>query len=344
MNKTTVVGVDIAKTVFEIAVSEVPGQVARARRLPRTKFREFFVELPAATIVMEACGSAHYWGREFEALGHTVVLLPPHLVKPYITRNKTDRADAKGILEAYRNEEIHRVPIKSISQQVLGTTHRFRSGWIGARTAQVNGIRGLLREFGFVIPVGIENVVPMVRALVEDADSKVPDALRSTLAAACDQVESLGKQIKQAERELEVLADETPLVAKLRTIPGIGLVTGTALPAFVGDFHRFRSGRHLSSYIGITPRERSSGTRRQLGSISKRGDSYLRTLLIHGARSVLVHAKAAKCPDRLQAWALKLQARTKHNVAVVALANRLARIAWAVAKRDRDYIPNLKVA
>ncbi len=184
MEKTTVVGVDLAKTVFEIAVSDIPGRVIRTRRLPRTKFMAFFVELPPATIVMEACGSAHYWGREFEALGHTVVLLPPHLVKPYITRNKTDRADAKGILEAYRNEEIHRVPIKTIPQQVLCTTHRFRQGWIAARTAQVNGIRGLLREFGFVIPVGIEHVLPEVRSLIEDAESKVPDALRSTLGAA----------------------------------------------------------------------------------------------------------------------------------------------------------------
>ncbi len=344
MEKTTVIGVDIAKTVFEIAVSDIPGRVIRTRRLPRAKFLSFFADLKPATIVMEACGSAHHWGRQFEALGHTVVLLPPHLVKPYITRNKTDRADAKGILEAYRNEEIHRVPIKTIPQQVLGTTHRFRSGWIAARTAQVNGIRGLLREFGFVIPVGIENVLPEVRSLIEDADSKVPDALRSTLTAACDQVESLGKQIKQAERELEALAAETPMVAKFRTIPGIGLITGTALPAFVGDFRRFRSGRHLSSYIGITPRERSSGNKRRLGSISKRGDAYLRTLLIHGARSVLVHAKTAKSPDRLQAWALKLQSRTKHNVAVVALANRLTRIVWAVAKRDSNYIPNLPVA
>lgn len=344
MEKTTVVGVDIAKTVFEIAVSDVPGRVIETRRLPRAKFSAFFAEMPPATIVMEACGSAHYWGREFEALGHTVVLLPPHLVKPYITRNKTDRADAKGILEAYRNEEIHRVPIKTIPQQVLGATHRFREGWIAARTAQVNAIRGLLREFGFVIPVGIENVLPEVRLLIEDADSKVPDGLRSTLSAACDQVESLGQQIKQANRQLEVLADQTPLVGRLRAIPGIGLINGTALPAFVGDLRRFPSGRHLSSYIGITPRERSSGTKRRLGSISKRGDSYLRTLIIHGARSALLHAKAAKSPDRLQVWALRLLSRTKHNVAVVALANRIIRIAWAVAKRDCDYAPNLPVA
>lgn len=340
MEKTTVVGVDIAKTVFEIAVSEVPGQVSRTARLPRSKFRLFFAELPPVTIVMEACGSAHYWGREFEALGHTVVLLPPHLVRPYITRNKTDRADAKGILEAYRNEAIHSVPIKTIPQQVLGAAHRFRSGWISSRTAQVNAIRGLLREFGFTIPMGIEKVLPQVRLLIEDADSKVPDGLRSTLAAACDQVESLGEQIKQAERELEALAGVTPQVSKFRSVPGIGLMTGTAVPAFAGDLGRFRSGRHFASYLGITPRERSSGNRRRLGRISKRGDAYLRTLFIHGARSVLTHATRdkAKSHDRLRTWALKLRSRTKHNVAVVALANRLARIVWAVAKYDRPYI------
>jgi transposase len=344
MEKTTVVGVDIAKTVFEIAVSDVPGQVARTRRLPRSQFRSFFVELQPATVVMEACGSAHYWAREFEALGHTVVLLPPHLVRPYITRNKTDRADAKGILEAYRNEEIHRVPIKTISQQVIGATHRFRSGWIATRTRQANAIRGMLRELGFTIPVGIRKVVPQVRILIEDADSGVPDALRTTLAAACDEVESLGERIKAAERELETLGDETPVAVRIRQIPGVGLLTGTAVPAFAGDMSRFPSGRHFASYLGITPRERSSGNRRRLGGISKRGDAYLRTLFIHGARSILTHAAKAKSHDRLRAWALKLQSRTKHNVAVVALANRLARIVWAVAKHDRPYVSLPSVA
>jgi transposase len=337
MEKTTVVGVDLAKTVFEIAVSETPGQVSRTQRLPRSKFLSFFKELPLAIVVMEACGSAHYWGREFEKLGHTVVLLPPHLVKPYITRNKTDRADAKGLLEAYRNDQIHRVPIKTIAQQTLGTVHRLRARWIKARTAQVNTLRGLLREFGFTIPQGIEHVVPQVRLLTEDADAKVPDALRPLLASTCDQIESLGRQIKLSEEQLETLAQHTPLVEKLRTIPGIGLIAGTALPAFVGGVDRFPTGRHFACYLGLTPSERSSGTRRRLGSISKLGDIYLRMLLIHGARSVLSHARRAKSHDRLRAWALKLESRTRYNKAVTALANKLARIVWAVWRSDSTY-------
>jgi transposase len=337
MEKTTVVGVDLAKTVFEIAVSETPGQVSRTQRLPRSKFLSFFKELPPATVVMEACGSAHYWGREFEKLGHTVVLLPPHLVKPYITRNKTDRADAKGLLEAYRNDQIHRVPIKTIEQQTLGTVHRLRARWIKARTAQVNTLRGLLREFGFTIPQGIEHVVPQVRLLIEDADAKVPDALRPLLASTCNQIESLGQQITLSEGQLETLAQQTPLVEKLRTIPGIGLIVGTALPAFVGGVDRFPTGRHFACYLGLTPSERSSGTRRRLGRISKLGDIYLRMLLIHGARSVLSHARRAKSHDRLRTWALKLLSRTRYNKAVTALANKIARIVWAVWRSNRTY-------
>lgn len=337
MEKHTVVAVDIAKAVFEIAVSEEPGRVNRHRRLPRTEFLTFFAQLPAATVVMEACGSAHHWGRQIQLLGHVVVLLPPHQVRPYVTRNKTDRADAKGILEAYRNADIRPVPVKSIAQHVLGSIHRFRSGWIAARTAQVNTLRGLLREIGFIVPEGVEKVLPHVRTFIADADADLPDALRGTLAAACDQIDALTVQIRDAERQLEALAEQTPLVTRLRSIPGVGLMTATALVAFIGNILRFPSGRHFASYIGLTPREYSSGLRQRLGRISKRGDAYLRMLLIHGARSVLCHAKKAQHHDRLRTWALQLQARSKHNKAAVGLANKLARIVWAVWKHGRDF-------
>jgi transposase len=337
VEKHTVVGVDVAKVVFEVAVSEEAGRVSRGRRVPRAEMRMFFAQMPKATVVMEACGSAHFWAREIQQLGHDVVLLPPHQVRPYVTRNKTDRTDAKGILEAYRNADIRPVPVKALSQHVLGAIHRFRSGWIASRTAQVNTLRGLLREIGLVIPEGIEKVLPQVRCLVGDAESGIPDSLRSTIAAACDEIESLGAQIRQAERQLEALAEQTPAVERLRSVPGIGLMTATALVAFVGDVQRFPSGRHFASYLGLTPRERSSGMRQRLGRISKRGDSYLRMLLIHGARSVLCHAKKAKSHDRVRAWAVGLQGRMKHNKAAVALANKLARIAWAVWKHGRDF-------
>lgn len=337
MDHRTVVAVDLAKTVFEIAVSHAPGEVASTRRLSRSAFLTFFRDLAPAIVAMEACGSAHYWSRELQALGHEVELIPPHLVRPYVTRNKTDRADAKGILEARRNTEIRTVPIKSLSQQVIGSIHRFRSGWIGARTAQVNTLRGLLREIGLVIPVGIDKVVPTVRLLVEDADSTVPEGLRPMLALACDEIESLDACIKRAERELEAIAEASPVVERLRSVPGIGLLTGTALAAFVGDAKRFRSGRRFASYLGLTPRERSSGMKQRYGRISKRGDSYLRLLLIHGARSVLGHATRARSNDSLRTWAVSLNRRTKYNKAVVALANKIARIVWAVWSRDTVY-------
>lgn len=342
MEKHSVVAVDIAKSVFDIAVSDEPGRVALRRRLSRTAFGTFFVQLPASTVVMEACGMAHYWARKLQELGHAVVLLPPHQVRPYVTRNKTDRTDAKGILEAYRNADIRPVPVKSVGQQVLCSLHRFRSGWIASRTAQINTLRGLLRELGLVIPLGAEKVLPQVRNLIADADCEIPDALRGVLATACDEIEALGDNIKLTERQLTALAEQTPAVQRLESIPGIGLLTATALVAFIGDIQRFPSGRHFASYLGLTPREYSSGLRRRLGRISKRGDAYLRMLLVHGARSVLCHAKKAKQHDRLRTWALALEKRVRHNKAAVALANKLARIAWAVWKHDKDYVCSIE--
>ncbi len=232
--------------------------------------------------------------------------------------------------------------MKSVAQQVLVSLHRFRSGWIASRTAQINTLRGLLRELGFVIPLGAEKVVPQVRLLIEDADSGVPDALHSVLATACDEIRTLSESIKMTERQLEALAEQTPVVERLRSIPGIGLMTSTALVAFIGDVQRFPSARHFASYLGLTPREHSSGMKRRLGRISKKGDSYIRMLLIHGARSVLCHARKTKEHDRLRTWALALQKRTCHNKAAVALANKLARIAWAVWKHGRAFesLPN----
>lgn len=338
MEKHTVIAVDIAKVVFEVAVSHEPGRIALKPRLSREAFLPFFAQTPPATVVMEACGSAHYWARRLQELGHKVVLLPPHQIRPYVTRNKTDRTDAKGILEAYRNADIRPVPVKSVAQQVLVSLHRFRSSWLANRTAQINTLRGLLRELGILIPMGAEKVVPQVGALIEDADSDIPDALRPVLFAACEEIRALTEHIKLTERQIEAIAEQTPVVQRLRSIPGIGLLTATALVAFVGDVQRFPSGRHFGSYLGLTPREFSSGLKRRLGRISKRGDAYLRMLLIHGARSVLCHAKKATEHDRLRTWALGLEKRLGHNKAAVALANKLARIAWAVWKHDRAFV------
>ena len=336
MNPTTI-SVDVAKSVFEVAVSERPGHVAATHRLTRAKFGAFFASRASSTVVMEACGSAHHWGRELEAQGHRVVLLPPHAVRPYVVRNKTDQADAKGILEAFRNDAIHPVPVKSLAQQTLAALHRLRSRWLATRTARINTVRGVLREFGIVIPLGSSRVLPAVGAALEDAESGLPDALRPTLAEACDEIRRLEARIRRVEQQFEALARETPVVGNLRTIPGIGLLTATALVAVAGDIRRFPSGRHFASFFGLTPREHSSGLIRRLGAISKRGDTYVRMLLIHGARTVLWHAKKTATHDRLRAWGLERERERGHNKAAVALANKLARIAWAVWRRGAEY-------
>jgi len=342
--KLTTIAVDLAKSVFEIAVSEQPGRVTERHRLSREAFGRFFSNRRKAIVVMEACGSAHHWGRHIEAAGHRVLLLPPHVVRPYVTRNKTDQADAKGLLEAYRNENVQPVPIKSIEQQALCGLHRLRSAWLAARTARINTVRGLLRELGIVIPLGAKRVIPALQELLEDAESGLPDSLRPSLADARDEILELEQRMHSVELQLRVLARQLPVCDKLQTIPGVGLITATAFAALIGDVRRFPTARHFASYLGLTPRERSSGLRRRLGAISKRGDVYLRMLLTHGARAVIWRAKSRDKPDRLRAWALNIERKRGHNKAAIALANKLARIIWAVWRRDAEFIEQLPEA
>lgn len=336
MNHTTI-SVDLAKSVFEVAVSERAGHVSERHRLNRAEFVRFFASRPPATVLLEACGSSHYWGRTLESLGHSVRLLPVHAVKPYVVRNKTDRTDAKALLEAARNQDIRPVPLKSLTQQALMALHRLRSGWLATRTARINAVRGLLREFGFTIPLGSRLVVGAATAIIEDADAPVPDMLRGVLHEACMEIRRLEELIAGVEHQLRLVARQTPVVARLMSIPGVGLLSATALVAFVGDIQRFPTARHFASYLGLTPREHSSGLSRRLGRISKRGDTYLRMLLVHGARAVLWSARILKSPDRLRTWALRLEASRGHNRTAVALANKIARIVWAVWKHGKDF-------
>lgn len=339
------IAVDLAKNVFEIAISRHPGKVAERHRLSRTQLRRFFGKRQPATVLLEACSSAHFWARELQGLGHRVVLLPPHLVRPYRRRHhKTDRADAKALLEAFRNEEIHPVPVKTVEQHTLAALHRLRSGWMATRTARINAARGILRELGFTIPQGASNVVPKVWELIEDAEVEIPDPLRLALAEVCLEIRDLGERADTVRKQLQTLAPTIPAVGHLLSVPGIGILTATALVAFVAEIYRFPSGRHFASYLGLTPRESSSGQVRRLGRISKRGDAYLRMLLIHGARSRLAASKRHDCKDPLHDWALAIEARRGHNRAAVALANKMARIAWRVWREDRDYLQKLKAA
>ncbi len=334
--KDTTIAVDLAKSVFELAVSPSPGVVTKRHRLSRGQFQRFLAREQAATVVMEACGTGHFWARCAQEAGHRAVLLPPHAVRPYVLRNKTDGADAKALLEAVRNQDLRAVPIKSVDQHVLAGLHRMRSAWMATRTARINTVRGLLRELGLFIPVGARRVVPELRSLI--GQGAVPAPLHLALVEAADEIETLEQRARSIERELEELSRASDAVQRLRTIPGVGLLTATAVVGFVGDLQRFPSGRHFASYLGLTPREASSGLKRKLGRISKRGDPYLRMLLIHGARSVLSHAKCANADlDGLRTWAVGREQARGHNKAAVALANKLSRIIWAVSTRARPY-------
>jgi transposase len=340
----TTIAVDLAKTVFEVAVSHRPGQIAMRKRLSRSQFLRFFLQQPPATVLLEACGSSHHWGRELQRLGHRVQLLPPHHVRRYRAGNKTDTADAKALLEAYRNEAILPVPIKSVEQQALTALHRLRSRLLATRTARINTLRGLLREFGHIVPKGGHLAARRLQGLIEDSETSIPEILRPGFLEICREIRSLSDRMAVLERHLEILGRDMPVVAHLRSIPGIGVLSATALVGFVGDIRRFRSCRHFASYLGITPREYSSGETRHRGHITKHGDVYLRMLLIHGARSLLATAPRRSQPDPLRQWAQELARRRGHTVATVALANRLARIAWTVWREDRDFVERARVA
>jgi transposase len=335
--KNTTIAVDLAKSVFEIGISYRPGHVDQHHRLSRNQLSNFFAGQAPATVVMEACSSSHHWARQFVRFGHDVKLLPPFYVRPYVQRSKTDRTDVKGMLEAWRNSDIRPVPIKTEAQQQLIALHRVRSTWIATRTARINTSRGILREFGIVVANGASRVPARVTELIEDANTELPMGVRDVLNELVMEIRQLTSRIENVERQLASLADETPAVERLCSIPGVGLLTATALIAFVGNVERFPSSRHFSCYLGLTPREHSSGLRRQLGQISKRGDVYIRMLLTHGARSVLWAAKSKSKPDKFSTWALDVHRRRGHNKASIAVANKMARIVWAVWKHGKPY-------
>jgi len=337
MNATTI-AVDLAKTVFEVATADAQNHVLSRHRFTRTQFARFLREHPPAEIVMEACGTAHHWGRTARACGHHVTLLPPQYVRPFVRRQKTDRADAAGLLDAKRSPGIRSVPVKTVTQQALLALHRIRRQWMMTRTARINVLHGLLGEQGLAIPTGPRRILAHVAAVLEDADAPMPAPLRRALADITDEIRTLEAHVASIDHELEAAAADDAVIGHLRTVPGAGLLTTTALVATVGHIHSFRRARHFASWLGLTPREHSSGHRRRLGAITKQGDAYLRSLLTHGARAVLAAARRRAAANRpltpLQTWAVSVADRRGANKATVALANKLARILWAVWVRE----------
>ena len=334
----TTVAVDLAKTVFELAIANAQWRVVSRQRLNRAQFARYLTQTPPTHVVMEACGMAHYWGRVAQQHGHRVTLLPPAYVRPYVRRNKTDRADAEAILEAVRSGEMPSVPVKRIEQQALVALHRVREQWMTTRTARINTLRGILREHGLLLPAGARAALQAVPTILEDAETALPMHLRTVLASVHEEIRGIEERVDDLERELRTLAAADPVVTRLRTIPGIGLLTATALVGSVGHIHAFRRARQFASWLGLTPREHSSGARRRLGGISKRGDIYLRCLLTHGARAVLLMAQRRAASGqplaRLHQWAITVRDRRGHNKATIAVANKLGRIVWAVWHKD----------
>jgi len=339
----TTMAVDLAKDVFEVAWATSTGRVLARKRLTRRQFERAIEGLSReCTVVMESCGSAHYWARRCQTRGAHVRLLPAQYVRPYVRRNKTDRTDTEALLEAHRCGGIQAVPVKTIDQQTLQALHRVRTQWQSARTARINVLRGLLREQGVAVPAGARTLVTRVATVLADTAAPVPDLLRQTLALVLDEVRALEARVHALDLQLARLAKTHPVAPRLMQVPGVGVITATAMVGAVNHIHAFRRGRDFASWLGLTPRESSSGGRRHLGAISKRGDSYLRCLLTHGARAVLLTAQrtARTTParvTRLQQWAVALAARRGHNKAAIALANKLARIIWAVWRSDQAF-------
>jgi transposase len=341
MNATTV-AVDLAKSVFQLAVADSQWKVIETHRLTRTQFERWFINCDVALVVMEACGSAHHWARYLIGLGIDVKLLPAKYVRAYVKRNKTDAADAAALLEAARTSDIAPVRVKSIEQQALQSLHRTRSLWMGTRTSRINALRGFCREFGLSIPQGSRTGVEAMARLLADPNTAIPGLIRGSMKLLIEEIRLLEARISQLERELTDLAKQSPACKALLTIPGIGLLTATAMVAATsGEVSHYRNARHFASWFGLTPKEYSSGNTRHLGRISKRGDRYLRMLLTHGARAVLraatVARQAGREIDGLKDWALKVQGRTNHNKAACALANKLARICYAVLRDHEPY-------
>lgn len=338
----TTVAVDLAKSVFQLAVADASWRIVETHRLTRTQFERWFANRDVRLVIMESCGSAHHWARWLTGLGIDVRLLPAQYIRAYVKRNKTDAADAAALLEAARASDIRPVRVKSVEQQALQGLHRIRSLWMGTRTSRINALRGFCREFGIAIPVGARTGIEAISRVLADPTTAVPALIRGTAKLLVEEIRLLEARIAQLERELTEMARLSPACKTLLSVPGVGLLTATAMVAATsGDVSHFKDARHFASWFGLTPKEYSSGSTRYLGRISKRGDRYLRMLLTHGARSVLRAAKVAcgagKEVHGVRRWALDLQLRSNHNKAACALANKMARICYATLRDKAAY-------
>jgi len=333
--KITTIGLDIAKSVFHLFAVNKMGRFVKKKQLKRKQVLAYMANLEPCLIVMEACGGANYWARAFITLGHEVKLIAPQYVKPYVKGNKNDYNDAQAIAEAAQRPNMRFVPIKSVEQQDIQNFHRQRERIKKERTALVNQIRGLLAEYGIVINKGIAAVRRSLPLILEDAENDLNVLSRELFAELLEELHALDERFVACERRIKSLNQDNEICQRLDEILGIGPITASATYAAAGDGKEFKNGRHYSAWLGLVPGQHSSGGKPVLLGISKRGNTYLRTLYIHGARSVLRYS--ATKPDRFSRWAQAVLARRGHNKACVAVANKLARMAWVIMAKGESY-------
>ena len=330
------IGLDLAKNVFQVHGISATGEVIIRKALRRAQLLPFFEKLPPCLVGIEACGTSHHWARELTRLGHEVRLMPPAYVKPYVKRGKNDAADAEAICEAVTRQTMRFVPIKSRDQQAALSLHRVRNLLIGQRTQLVNMMRSMLAEFGIAIPLGLERALQMARQIVDgEAEIDLPSEATGVVAMLSEQALDLHARLRKLDLRLAALQRSDDMARRLATIPGIGPVGATALAASVGDPHQFRSGRQFAAWLGLTPLQKSSGGKERLGRITKMGDKYLRKLLVIGATSLIRRAKHK--PETVDPRLVALLEKKPARVASVAMANKIARIAWAIMTRGQVY-------
>ena len=333
--KITMTGIDLAKALFQVHGVDKHGKVGLRKQLKRKDVLSFFANLEPCLIGMEACGSAHYWARKLSEFGHTVRLMAPQFVKPYVKTNKSDRNDAEAICEAVGRPNMRFVAVKTADMQAVLALHRARQGFVKARTAQANQIRGLLAEFGIVIAKGIWHIAKRLPEILEDGENGLPGMMRELLQRLGANLQDMDKQVRELERQIVLWHRENEASRKLEAIAGIGALCASAMVATLGDAKSFKNARQVPAWLGMVPRHEGTGGNVKLGRISKRGDVYLRTLLIHGARAVITAVE--RKPDHADEWLKQLLARRNKNVATVALAAKNARIAWALLAHQRSY-------
>ena len=335
MNDVTTYGLDLAKQVFQVHWVDVHSGEIQRKTLRRAQLCAFFARAPRGVVAMEACGSAHHWGRVLSGLGHAVKLIAAQFVRPFVKTNKTDAADAQAIWEAAQRPDMRFVALKSEQQQAVLSLHRLRAQWIKVRTQQANQIRGLLYEFGVVVPMGWRALLDAATEQLTEPTSAVPVLLRDPLLEQLQALRDATTRIVALEQQLVCWQRRQPECQRLMAIPGVGPLTATAVIASVADARQFRSARQFAAYLGLVPRQSGTGGRVQLLGISKRGDTYLRTLLIHGARSVLL--SQSRRGRSVEPWLAALLQRRPRNVVAVALANKMARTIWALLAQNRTF-------